>query len=79
MRRRPYPPPQRFTALDACHIVLGLLMVPLGIIILARTVAIAVSPMGLLVGVAFVAFGIHRGWLAWSRYRLYRRNRGNAV
>lgn len=75
MRRRPIPPPERFTVVDLCRISLGVLMIPLGVIILARTLAIAVTVPGILVGGAFLAFGLHRVWLAWSRYRLYRQDR----
>jgi hypothetical protein len=50
-------------------------MVPLGVIILARTLAIAVTVPGILVGGAFLAFGLHQVWLAWSRYRLYRQDK----
>jgi hypothetical protein len=78
MRRRPLPPPERFTVTDALHIAFGLLMIPLGIVILVRTLSIAVTVTGLLVGVVFIAFGIYRTWLACVRYRLYSRNKGNA-
>jgi hypothetical protein len=47
-------------------------MIPLGVIILVRTQAIAVTLPGVLIGGAFVAFGVYRLWTAWSRYRLYR-------
>lgn len=75
MRRRPIPSPERFTVVDLCRIGLGVLMIPLGVIILARTLAIAVTIPGILVGGVFLAFGLHRVWLAWSRYRLYRQDR----
>lgn len=78
MRRHTFPPPEQFTAADACHIAFGLLMIPLGLAILVRTLAIAVTAPGVLVGGAFIAFGVHRLWLAWSRYRLFRQNRGSA-
>lgn len=79
MPKRPLPPPQQFTAADLLRIGLGLFMVPLGVAILVRTLSLAVTAPGVLVGVAFVGFGMHRLWLAWSRYRLYRRNkRGSA-
>ncbi len=79
MRRRPAPPPERFTIADGCHIALGLLMVPLGVVILVRTLSIATTGAGVLVGGAFVAFGVHRLWTAWTRYRLYRQGRENAL
>ena len=79
MSRRPLPPPERFTGGDLLRIGLGVAMIPLGLAILFRTLSIAVTVPGVLVGGAFVGFGIHRLWLAWSRYRLYRQNkRGSA-
>ncbi|MFB0545748.1 MAG: hypothetical protein ACETWB_02450 [Anaerolineae bacterium] len=82
MPRRPFPPPDQFTTADIFRIGLGLLMIPLGVIILVRTLSIAVTVPGLLIGGAFVAFGAHRLWMAWSRYHLYRQNknkRGSAT
>ncbi len=79
MRSRPMPPPERFTLSDKLHIALGLLMIPLGITILVRTLAIAVTVPGLLVGAAFVGLGVHRVWLGWTRYRLYRQCKERAT
>ncbi len=76
MPRRTLPPPQAFTAADMLRILLGLLMIPLGVILLVRTLAVAPTLLGILVGAAFVAFGLYRLWLAGSRYLLYRQNRG---
>lgn len=70
-------PPQRLTVADVLRIGLGALMIPLGIMILVRTLSIAVTLPGLLIGVAFVAFGLYRLWLGWHGYRLYRRSRGS--
>ena len=79
MRRRPIPPPEQFTVADAVHIGLGVLMIPLGVIILVRTLSIAVTVPGILAGGAFVALGVYRVWLAWSRYRLYRLDNKGSV
>jgi uncharacterized membrane protein HdeD (DUF308 family) len=77
--RSPLLPPEQFTAADLFRIGLGLLMIPLGVIILVRTLTIAVTVPGALIGFAFVAFGVYRLWTAWSRYRLYRQtHRGRA-
>jgi len=73
--RRPLPAPEQLTAADVCHIGLGVLMIPLGIVILARTLSIAVTVTSVLVGGAFVGFGVYRLWLAWNRYRLYQQNK----
>jgi hypothetical protein len=75
MPRLSLPAPEQFTAADALHIGLSLLMIPLGIVILARTLSIAVTASGVLVGGAFVAFGVYRLWLAGKRYRQYRQNK----
>lgn len=72
MLRRLFSPLRQFTAADILHTGLGLLMVPLGVIILARTLSIAVTVPGVLIGSAFIAFGTYRLWLAWSGYRLCR-------
>lgn len=75
MRRRPVPVPEQFTLVDKCHIAFGALMIPLGIAILVRTLAIAVTVPAIVVGAAFVVFGVHRLWLGWTRYRLYRQRK----
>ncbi len=79
MRSRHMSPPERFTLADKLHIALGLLMVPLGIAILVRTASIAITAPGLLVGAAFVGLGVHRAWLGWTRYRLYRQSKEGAT
>ncbi len=79
MRRRPIPVPEQFTFADRCHLALAGLMIPLGITILVRTLAIAVTLPGILVGAAFVGFGAHRLWLGWTRYRLYRQRKEGAA
>ena len=78
MGGRLFLPPERLTAADFLRTVLGLLMIPLGVVILVRTLSIAVTLPGILVGAAFVGFGLHRLWVAWEGYRLYRENRGSA-
>ncbi len=76
MLRRPLPPPERLTALDVLHIVLGALMLPLGVLIIVRTLAVAPTVLGFLVGGAMLAFGFHRLYLAGSRLRWLRQKRG---
>ena len=77
MRRLPLPAPERFTLADALRIALGFLMIPLGVVILVRTLSIAVTLTGVVTGLAFVAFGVYRTWMALVRYRLYRQTRGS--
>ncbi|MGQ9553161.1 MAG: hypothetical protein ACUVWR_03495 [Anaerolineae bacterium] len=76
MRCRQAPPPEALTAADVVHIVFAFIMVPLGVLILVRTLQVAVSPLGILVGLSFSAFGIYRLRTAWMRYRLLRQRRG---
>lgn len=78
MARRTLPPPERLSASDIAHIGLAMLMIPLGVVIIIRTLAVAVTVLGLLVGGAFIAFGGYRLWLAGSRLRLLRQHRGGS-
>lgn len=43
-------------------------MIPLGLIILYHTVSRIQTVTGYLVGIAFVAFGIYRLYMAYTRY-----------
>ena len=77
MRRHPLAPPERLTVADLLRTAFGVVMIPLGAIILVRTLSLALTAQGVLVGLAFVGFGVHRTWLACGRYGLYRqRKRG---
>lgn len=78
MTRRPLPPPQEFTAADRLRLTLGALMIPLGVTILVRTLSVGATALGVLAGGAFIAFGVYRLWLGWSRYRLYRQSKGES-
>jgi hypothetical protein len=71
MRRNQSPPPERFTIKDGVQILLGLIMLPLGIIITYNTFARGSAPAAILVGGSFVAFGIYRTSLAAFRLRWY--------
>jgi hypothetical protein len=74
LRRQMVPPPTRATWGDAYRFGLGLLMIPLGITILARTFAAGIfTPAAVLLGLAFVAFGIYRVYVGVVRYRMYKR------
>lgn len=78
MRQRPVHIPERLVIADVIRSLFGLLMIPLGVVILVRTLSIAVTAPGLLTGAAFVAFGVHRLWTAWNGFRLYLQKRENA-
>ena len=75
MPRRIVPPPEKLTLADKLRLGFGLMMVPLGVLILARTLTLAVTVQGILVGTAFIGFGLHRLWLGWTRYQLLRERR----
>ncbi len=75
-KRRALPPHTRFTLRDGLEIMLGLIMIPLGLMILYNTVTRGAVLPGLLIGGAFVAFGVYRLTFAWGRLRWYREIRG---
>jgi len=68
--RRPIPPPEKLTVADIIHIILAVLMVPLGLIILFRNATTMRTITGWLVGAAFVGFGVYRLYLTIVRYRM---------
>ncbi len=71
--RRSSPPPQKVTWMDWYRIGLGLLMIPLGVTILARSFSAGVvTPPAILMGLAFIAFGVYRLYVGIVRYRMYR-------
>jgi uncharacterized membrane protein HdeD (DUF308 family) len=71
--RKAIMPPEKLTAGDVVHIIFGVLMVPLGLIILFRTLTAIKTLTGFLVGVAFVSFGVYRLYIAYVRYNLLRK------
>lgn len=75
MRRRPLRVPEFVTASDVLRVMMAALMIPLGFIILVRTVSLAPNVMGVLAGCGFMGFGGYRLWLGCSRYRLYRQGK----
>ena len=74
MRRQPLvPPPTNITWADRYRLVLGLIMIPLGIIILVRTLSAGfVTLPAILIGGAFIAFGAYRLYVWTVRYRMYK-------
>jgi hypothetical protein len=73
--RRATPPPEFVSVTDIIHVVFAVLMVPLGLAILARTLQVTITPLGIGIGLAFSAFGIYRLRTAWFRYRWLRQLR----
>ncbi len=71
VRRRSLPPPIAFTIRDALQILLGVIMVPLGVVILYNTATRGATVPGLLIGGAFVVFGLYRMMFAWGRVRWF--------
>ncbi len=66
-------PPTKTTWVDAYRIGLGLLMIPLGIAILGRSLAEGiVTPPAMLMGLLFIGFGGYRLYVGVVRYRMYR-------
>ncbi len=61
------------------QIIFSLLMVPLGLVILYHTVTKIRTVTGYLVGFAFVAFGIYRLYMAYTRYNLMIKNRSKNI
>ncbi len=72
MRRNNLPPPTQFTLSDKYRFVLGFMSILLGIVILWRTLSIAISPPAILIGVAFIGFGVYRLWLGLTRLQQFR-------
>ncbi len=53
-------------------------MVPLGITILVRTFSAGIITLpAVILGVAFIAFGIYRVYVGAVRYRMYKRGASN--
>jgi hypothetical protein len=74
MRKRPLvPPPSDVTWADRYRLVLGLIMIPLGTIILVRTLSAGIITLpAILMGGAFIAFGVYRLYVWIARYRMYK-------
>ena len=70
---RKLPPPTKFTITDKYKLILGLIALTLGVVILWQTVAIAVSPPALMIGIAFICFGVYRLWLGYTRLKQLRK------
>jgi hypothetical protein len=78
-RRRMVPPPEKATWADAYRIGLGLLMIPLGVTILVRSIAEGiVTPPAMLMGLLFIGFGAYRLYVGIVRYRMYRTAPGSS-
>ena len=75
MMFRKLPPPTKFTMTDKYKLVLGVLALVLGVVILWRTITIAVTPPALMIGIAFIGFGVYRLWLGYTRLKQLRTKR----
>jgi uncharacterized membrane protein HdeD (DUF308 family) len=75
MRFRKLPPPTKFTMTDKYKLVLGVFALVLGVVILWRTITIAVTPPALMIGIAFIGFGVYRLWLGYTRLKQLRTKR----
>ena len=73
MRFRKLPPPTKFTIIDKYKLVLGVIAIALGVVILWRTIPVAISPPALMMGIAFIGFGVYRLWLGYTRLKQLRK------
>jgi uncharacterized membrane protein HdeD (DUF308 family) len=60
---------------DKYKLVLGAFALVLGVVILWRTITIAVTPPALMIGIAFIGFGVYRLWLGYTRLKQLRTKR----
>ena len=74
-RRNPLPPATDFTLGDKLRLAFGVLILFFGVAILWRTLPIAFSWQAILVGALFIAFGVYRLWLGYTRWKEWRGNR----
>jgi len=72
MGTRNLPPPMQFTLGDKYRLGLGAAAIVLGVVILWRTVPVAISPPAILIGLAFIGFGVHRLWLGYTRLKQWK-------
>ena len=72
---RKLPPPTKFTITDKYRLVLGVIAVVLGVVILWRTFSVSLSPPALMIGFAFIGFGVYRLWLGYTRLKQLRAKR----
>jgi uncharacterized membrane protein HdeD (DUF308 family) len=69
---RRLPPPTKFTILDKYRLAIGAIALVLGIVLLWRTLATAISLLGILVSIAFIGFGVYRLWLGYTRLKQFK-------
>jgi hypothetical protein len=62
----------QFTLGDKYRLWLGAAAIVLGVVILWRTVPVAISPPAILIGLAFIGFGVHRLWLGYTRLKQWK-------
>ena len=72
---RKLPPPTKFTITDKYKLLIGVIAIILGVVILWRTISVAISPPGLIVGFAFLGLGVYRLWLGYTRLKQLREKR----
>ena len=70
---RKLPPPTKFTITDKYKLVLGVIALILGVVILWRTIPVAISLPALMIGIAFIGFGVYRLWLGYTRLKQLRK------
>ena len=73
---RKLPPPTKFTITDKYKLVLGAIALVLGVVILWRAIAVAMSLPAIMVGIAFFGFGGYRLWLGYTRLKQLKDQQG---
>jgi len=76
MRRQVLPPPTQFTWGDKIRLVYGALVLLLGVAILWRTLPLGVTLQAIIISAAFIAFGIYRLWLGYTRLKEWKKSGG---
>ncbi len=69
------PPPVAFTPGDKLRLSTSVLILALGAVILCRTLPVAFTVQALVVGGAFVGFGVYRLALATTRLKQWKSNK----
>ena len=73
MRRQKLAPPRQFTLGDKLRLGLGMVILVLGIVILWRMLPYGLTPQSIVVGAAFIGFGVYRLGLGYTRLKQFRK------
>ena len=73
LRGQKLPPATAFTVGDRLRLMTGILILVLGFVLLWRLWPLGLTPQMVLVSGAFIAFGVYRLRLGYTRWRDYAR------